>query len=254
MPAIPPLSRVKLPMTVVRFARVITLLALMALPGLAGAMGIRSFVALPVDRGGWVSRFQYLNNFDTDVSTFITNVAWGLSGKDTLLFALPYRLSPSGPNRLGDFSAIYRHTLWQQDTKNSTRRLALLAGGVLATDSQRDGALQLGLVTTVFQARHGFDFDLLYRKGLGSRADDGRYDISWQYRLSPVEYPEWGFATEWYSVIELNGRWRRGHAMDHQITVGAQWVHHNWVLEGGLVQTINNNKETQVLISTRFHF
>ena len=241
-------------MTKVRLAQVFTLLSLMTLPGLAGAMGIRSFVALPVDKGGWVSRFQYMRNFDSDVSTFITSGAYGLTGKDTLLFGLPYRLAPSGSNRLGDFSALYRHTLWQEDTEFSTKRLALLAGGVLATDSERDSAVQLGLVTTFFHDRNGLDIDFLYRKGLGSRIDDGRYDVSWQYRLSPLEYPEWGFTTEWYSVIELNGRWVQGHSMDHQITVGAQWVHHNWVLEGALIQTFNNNNETQLLISTRFHF
>lgn len=220
----------------------------------AEAMGLRSFVALPVNKGGAVFRFQYLHNTDSNVGMTFANAAWGITGKDTLLLGLPYRASPSGGDRLGDFSALYRRTLWQKDSKYKTSRVALLSGGVFATDSERDNAIQLGLVATFYRDRNSFDIDALYRYGLGSRADDGRYDFSWQYRLSPVNYPEWEFPTEWFSVLELNGRWREGNIIDHQMTVGLQWVHHNWVLEGGIIQTINNDHETQFLISTRLHF
>lgn len=217
-------------------------------------MGIRSFVALPVNKDGFVTRFQYLQNTDTNSSFFTSNIAWGLSGKDTLLFGIPYRLSPAGNNRLGDVSVLYRRTLWQHDKKLATTRLALLAGGVIATDSNRENAVQMGLVATFYRDRNGVDVDFLYTKGLDTRIDEGRYDISWQYRFSPKEYPEWGFSTEWYSVIELNGRWREGRSIDHQLTAGLQWVHHNWVLEGAAIQTLNNANDFQFLISTRWHF
>ncbi len=237
-----------------RLIRILPLILLVISPHYAQAMGLRSFVALPVNRGGVVLRQQFLHNSSTDVSGAITNAAWGLTGKDTLLFGLPYRLSPSGSNRVGDFSLLYRRTLWQVDSKYETSRFALLAGAILATDSERDSATQLGFVTTFYRDRNSLDIDILYRWGMGSRRDDGRYDVSWQYRLSPPEYAEWGFTREWFSVIELNGRWQDGRSIDHQMTVGLQWVHNKWVLEGGVIQTLNNNQDTQYLISTRLHF
>jgi len=217
-------------------------------------MGLRSFVALPVNRGGVILRQQFLHDSTTDVIIATSNAAWGLTGKDTLLLGLPYRLSPSGKNRTGDFSLLYRRTLWQADEKYASSRVALLAGAILATDSERDGATQLGFVATFYRHRNSLDIDALYRWGMGSRQNDGRYDVSWQYRLGPSEYPQWGFATEWFSVIELNGRWQNNQSIDHQVTVGLQRVHHKWVLEGGVIRTLNNNQDTQYLISTRVHF
>ena len=217
-------------------------------------MGIRSFVALPVNKGGLVLRQQYLNSPKFNTSRAIFSGAWGLSGRDTLLFGLPYRLTPAGHDRTGDLGFLYRRTFWQVDSSHATSRLALLAGGVLATDSHRDNALQLGMVATFYRDRNSYDLDALYRRGLGSRGDEGQYDISWQYRLSPAEYPEWGFTPEWFTVLELNGRWRQGRSIDHQVTLGLQWVHHNWVLEGGIIRTINNAKQTEYLVGTRFHF
>lgn len=101
-------------------------------------------IVLPVNQGGSVFRFQYLGNTDTDFGVAIVNAALGLTGKDTLLFGLPYRVLPSEGDRLGDFSALYRRTIWQDDRKYETSRVALLTGVVLVTDSKRDGALQLG--------------------------------------------------------------------------------------------------------------
>ncbi len=237
-----------------RVSRFLVLIVLSVIPLVVQAMGLRSFVALPVNQGGAVFRLQYLANTDTDLGIAFVNAALGLTGKDTLLFGLPYRITPTGGDRVGDISALYRRTIWQDDRKHSTTRVALLTGVVLATDSKRDNALQLGMVATFYRDRHSFDVDALYRYGMGSRPDDGRYDVSWQYRLSPSEYPDWGFPTEWYSVVELNGRWRDGDAVDHQLTAGLQWIRHNWVVEGGVIQTINNDHETQYLLSTRLHF
>jgi hypothetical protein len=29
------------------------------------------------------------------------------------------------------------------------------------------------------------------------RPDGARYDVSWQYRMTPAEYPDWGLVSEW---------------------------------------------------------
>jgi hypothetical protein len=217
-------------------------------------MGLRSFVALPVEKMGTVMRLSVESNQDTDTSILSTNAAYGLSAGQTLLLGIPYRLSPGGANRQGDISALYRHILWQKDRLSGTTRAGLLAGAVIPTGNKRDAAAQAGFVYTHFINRHEMDIDGLYQKGIDNRPDSGRYDISWQYRLLPVEYPEWGITSELYSVLELNGRWNEGNNMTHQVTAGLQWVHQKVVIEGGIVQDINNEHDFRYILSTRFHF
>lgn len=220
----------------------------------AYGMGLRSFVALPVEKDGAVIRFAYehLNEINTDILS--ANVAYGLSANQTILLGIPYRLSPGGSDQQGDLSVLYRHILWQQDRWSGTRRLGLLGGATIPTESDRDGALQAGFVFTHFQDRHEYDIDLLYQAGVGDRLASGRYDVSWQYRLSPSERPDWGLPRELNSVLELNGRWNEDGGTVHQITVGLQWVHQKWVIEGGVVQDLNATKDWHYLLSTRFHF
>lgn len=230
------------------------ILAALLNQGAVKAMGLRSFVALPVEKGGRVVRFLVEHNADDDIDTLFVNGAYGLNGKQTLLIGLPYRKSPSGEDRFGDFSALYRHIVWQKDTLTGTRRLGLLAGVVIPTESNRDPALQAGFVSTVYRDRMEWDVDVLYRLGLAERPDSAQYDLSLQYRLTPAQCPDWGIGAEWDAVIELNGRWREGETMVHQVTGGLLWVHRNWVLEGGVVQDLNHPDDTRYIFGTRFHF
>jgi hypothetical protein len=220
----------------------------------AYSMGLRSLVALPVEKGGAVIRLTFERANDADTETLITNAAYGFTANQTLLLGMPYRLSPSGNNRQGDVSVLYRHIVWQQDTLSGTDRLGLLGGVIVPTENDRDAAIQAGFVFTHFKNRHEIDIDALYQSGTANRPDSGRYDISWQYRLSPVEHPDWGISTELNTVLELNGRWNEGNSVTQQITAGLQWVHKKTVIDGGVVQDLNNAHETRYLISTRFHF
>lgn len=218
----------------------------------AYSMGLRTFVALPVEKGGAVARFSFDHREDSD--TFITSVAYGLSAKRTLLFGLPYRLSPSGNDRQGDLSVLYRQITYQQDSASGTNRLGLLGGVVIPTETDRKAAVQAGLVFTHFKGRSEIDIDALYQVGTENRIDTGRYDLSWQYRLLPTERPDWGLVKELNTVVELNGRWQENSNMTHQITLGLQQVHQKWVIEGGVSQEINNNNQFSYLLSARFHF
>ena len=47
-------------------------------------------------------------NADRDVNVLTTNLAYGISGTQTLFLGLPYRLSPSGPDRLADLNVLCR--------------------------------------------------------------------------------------------------------------------------------------------------
>ena len=220
----------------------------------AVAMGIRSFVALPLEKGGTVLRLFGERNQDTDTDILTTNLAYGLSGKQTLFAAVPYRLSSGQGNRTGDVSTLYRHTVIQQDKINGTSRLGLLGGAVIPTDSDRDWRVQAGAVATFFRQRYEWDLDALWIEGLGDAKDRARYDIAWQYRLSPAEYPEWGIGSEWDIDLELGGRWERGDSMVHQGTIGLQTIHKRWVLEGAVVKDLNGPNDTRYILSTRIHF
>lgn len=218
------------------------------------AMGLRSFVALPVDKGGSVLRFQIEHDQNADRDKAITNAAYGISAKQTLLFGLTYQLSPGGSERLGDMSVLYRHMIQQDDFLGGTHRIGLLAGLIVPTDNDRDAGIQAGAVSTFYQGRHEWDIDALYQVGLDNRPDSARYDISWQYRLTPEHYPDWGIGSELNSVLELGGRWTRGNETLHQVTLGLQWIHPRWVLEGAIFQDLNGPEDTHFLASTRFHF
>ena len=218
-------------------------------------MGLRSFVALPIEKGGSILRLLGERNVDANVTVLNNTLAHGLSGTQTLFLGLPFRLSPSGGgDRVGDFGLLYRHIAWQVDTPNTTSRLGVLGGAVLPTDSGRDPRLRAGAVATFYRGRYEWDIDGLWVEGIGSARDSARYDLSWQYRLTPATYPEWGIGSEWDVVVEYGGRWRERESLTHQFTLGLQWIHKNWVLEGGVVQDVSTPHDTRFLLSTRVHF
>ena len=220
----------------------------------ASSMGLRSFVALPVDLDGYVVRFSYEHLTGGDKDTFVTSAAYGFTHDKTLLFGIPYNTSSGHGDSFGDLSALYRHTILQDDFFSGTSRLALLGGAIVPSDNERDPAVQAGFVYTFFEDRHEFDVDVLYQAGIDNRPDSGRYDASWQYRLSPSLHPEWGIASELNTVAELNGRWKEGSGIIHQVTIGLQLVNPRWVIEGGIIKDINNVNDLSIILSTRFHF
>ncbi len=220
----------------------------------ASAMGIRSFVALPLEEGGTVLRLFGERNPDQERTVLTANLAYGVNARQTLFFGVPYRLSYGAGDRLGDISGLYRYTTWQVDNLEGTSRLGLLGGVVVPTDSNRDPGVQAGAVATFFRHRYEWDLDVLWIEGLGDRKDRARYDIAWQYRLIPAEYPDWGIGSEWDLDLELGGRWERGSDTVHQATIGLQSIHKRWVLEGAVVRDLDGPNDTQFILSTRFHF
>ncbi|WP_439889170.1 hypothetical protein ACSX1C_09230 [Pseudomonas sp. MBLB4123] len=212
----------------------------------ASAMGLRSFVALPLEKGGTVARALLEHQRQADTTQLTTELAHGLSATQTLMFALPYRIQGGEGSRTGDLSALYRHQLWSADRVSGTTRWSLLGGALV----DEDGRLrpQLGSVITWFQGRHEVDADLLAaRQGNGQPAR-ARYDLSWQYRLNPGE------RIWWMSVLELGGRWEEGSSTTQQLTVGLQRIAGRWVIEGGMVKDLNNEHDTAVLLGVRLHF
>jgi hypothetical protein len=216
-------------------------------------MGLRSFVALPVEKNGTVLRSIVEHNTDNDTNNLTANMAYGVSHTQTLLMGLPYRLSSGDGDSLGDAGILYRHIVRQQDTAVGTQRVGLLGGVIVPTDGDRDNALQAGTVYTLYRGQNEIDIDVLYQQGLGNRNNAARYDLSWQHRISPTEYPEWGIPKELYVVTEIGGRWKQGNRTVNQFTLGLQWVIKRWVIEGGAIKDLNALHQTSLLFSVRFH-
>jgi hypothetical protein len=231
------------------------LVALICLHGIAAhAGGLRSLVALPLEPGGIVTRLQVVGSSSPDNMSVTGTVLYGLTTRQTLIISVPYRDLESGEDGLGYVTGLYRHTIFQHDAPGATRRIAVIGGVRVPTDSNLDPQIGAGLVATTYKRRSEWDFDVLWMEALGRSGNSARYDISWQYRLSPSEYPEWGIPTEWQSVVELGGRYSEGSEMVHQLTFGALWVHPSWVFEAGIIQDLNGPDATSFLLGIRTHF
>jgi len=220
----------------------------------AHAGGLRSLVALPLEPGGIVTRLQVVGSSNPDDVTVVGTVLYGLTTRQTLIFSVPYRELEFGDDGFGYVTGWYRGTVYQHDEPNATRRIAVIGGVRVPTDSNLDSQISAGIVATMYRHRSEWDIDLVWMQGLGRGGDNARYDVSWQYRLTPSEYPEWGIPTEWQSVVELGGRYAEGSEMVHQLTVGALWVHPSWVLEAGVIQDLNGPDVTSFLLGIRKHF
>ncbi len=231
------------------------LVALTCLVGnVAYAGGLRSLVALPLEPGGIIVRLQGIGSSSPDNISVAGTLLYGLTTRQTLILSVPYRDLETGDDGFGYVTGLYRRTVYQHDEPNATRRIAVIGGLRVPTDSDLDPQISAGLVTTIYRRRSEWDIDLVWMEGLGRSGNNARYDISWQYRLTPSEYPEWGIPTEWQSVVELGGRYAEGSEMVHQLTVGALWVHPSWVLEAGVIQDLNGPDVTSFLLGIRKHF
>lgn len=219
------------------------------------AMGLRSFVALPINKGGVVTRLVVDEVPETNNEQLTSNLAYGIDGRQTLFIAAPYRISSGKGDRLGDISLLYRNILWQDIESTNPTRIGLLLGGVAPTDSDRDLKASAGFVVTHVNDKHEIDVDALWQYGIDDAPNTLRYDLSWQYRIYPQEFPEWGLSSLVNTVFEFAGRGVEGDTVVQQITGGLQWVvTPRWVLEGGIIQDINGPDDTNYIVSARFHF
>lgn len=218
-------------------------------------MGLRSFVALPINKGGVVTRIVFDEIPETNNKQLTSNLAYGIDGKQTFFIAAPYRLSSGNGDRLGDIDLLYRNIVWQDLDSINPTRFALLVGAAIPTENDRDPKASAGFVVTHVKDRHEWDADALWQQGIDDAPNTLRYDLSWQYRIYPKEYPEWGLSSLLNTVVELGGRGEEGNTVVQQVTGGFQWVvTPRWVLEGGVIQDLNGPDDTNYLVSTRFHF
>jgi hypothetical protein len=208
------------------------LVTLLSMP--AQATGVRSFVALPVEDGGVVVRA--LGGFQDDraLTTLGLSGAYGITAKDTLLVGLPLRSLAAGPDMHGPTSVLYRRTLWQRDAPEGTSRFASLVGLTVPVEGGQASQIQVGGVYTYYRDRTQWDVDAIWRPERSGMPASGRYDIAWDFRLSPAEYPDWAPVGEWHLIAELNGRYVEGIGTDNRLLAAGRYTRRSWLLEFGV--------------------
>lgn len=207
----------------------------------AFAAPINSNVALPVRKGGLIFRSQVRwlkasddptgQNRERDVIAIPNVLLYGAT-RDLALFAIfPYIFrtlkfpDPETGNRInqkdngiGDLNLIARYTVYANDYRSGTFRLAPLFGIKLPTGDNDLKPIvtdsfdfQLGLVSTVTWdfGRHEIDADAVYRLNTEAdnfdKGDSLTYDLSYQLRVFPWSLPEKGLPNFVYLVAEANG-------------------------------------------------
>ena len=104
----------------------------------ARAGGLRSLVALPLEPGGVVTRLQVVGSFSPDNMLVTGTVLYGLTPRQTLIIGVPYRKLELGDDGFGYVTGFYRGTVYQHDRPNATRRIAVIGGIRVPTDSDLD--------------------------------------------------------------------------------------------------------------------
>lgn len=216
---------------------------------------INSNVALPVRKGGLIFRSQVRwlkasddptgQNRERDVIAIPNVLVYGAT-RDLALFAIfPYIFrtlkfpDPETGNRInqkdngiGDLTLIARYTVYANDYRSGTFRLAPLLGVKLPTgdDDLRpittDSVdVQFGGVSTVTwdYGRHEIDADAVYRLNTEAdnfdKGDSLTYNLSYQFRVFPWTLPERGLPNFVYLVAEANGFFSKKNELD-SFTIG----------------------------------
>ncbi len=210
-------------------------IASVSVAGIVQAAGINTNVALPVREGGYVYRTQLrfhsasddptILDRDIDVYAIANVLVYGVTARTTLFGILPYfsrsvdftdaglRQSDDADG-FGDLRFLLRQTVYARDAVQRTSRLGLLAGLEIPSGKEEFSShstdYQLGAVYTLQDGRHELDADLIYKINTEGRGrelgDELQYDLAYQLRVSPWEWPERGTPSQIYLVIEANGK------------------------------------------------
>ncbi len=202
------------------------------------AAGINTNVALPVRQGGFVYRTQLRllsasddpTPLDRDISVYaVPNVlVYGATARTTLFGILPYffrsvNFRDAGfrqrddADGFGDLTFLVRQTVYARDAVQRTSRLGLLAGLEIPSGKEEFSShstdFLLGGVYTLQDGRHELDADLLYKINTEGRGlelgEELQYNLAYELRISPWQWPERGTPSQIYLVLEANGKTTR---------------------------------------------
>jgi len=216
------------------------------MPGLPHAAPQTFNTALPVGKGNFVMREQFLYRQASDdagamdrnleVRGAVSVLGYGATSDLAVFGVLPYldkELDLTGPegqrisrstSGLGDARVFARYTLFQQDRRGSTFRVAPFLGIKMPTgdDDDRDSLGRIpqplqsgsgswdplaGVVVTYQTLDYQIDTQIRYEANTEANSfefgDEFRFDASLQYRLLPRELGA-GVPAFLYGVIETN--------------------------------------------------
>jgi len=258
--------------------------------------------ALPVSQGEviWREQFIYKQSEDADgqdqtAATVMSVLGYGISHDLAVFGVVPYTwrslddvTDDRDTDGLGDIRAFGRYTVYQDDFKGGTFRIAPFAGLEMPTgeDQERDsqGVLPVplqpgsgtwdvfgGLIATYASVDYNIDTQISYQNngedhGI-ERGDSISADASFQYRIFPNELsgdvP--GYA---YALLETNWVYEnkmRVNGVDNPnsggtrlyLTPGLQYATKRWVAEAvvqvPVTQNLNGpNREDEYIIRTGF--
>ncbi|MDE2085821.1 MAG: transporter [Xanthomonadaceae bacterium] len=225
----------------------------------------------------------------------VSVLAYGVNGKLTVFGMAPYAdktldmVTPMGPvhrtnHGLGDSTFFIRYTVYQDNRRGASFRIAPLLGVVTPTgrDAYRDaygtqprmfqpgsgtwGALG-GVVVTYQTLDYEFDSSLTYR-GNGRHAGYSpgsatEFDASFQYRLLPRVLGG-GVPRFLYGVLETNLIHTGRSIVDDRAAVasggtewfiapGLEYVTPRWVLQGAVQIPVQRNVDTGALRDRRIY-
>jgi hypothetical protein len=200
----------------------------------------------------------------------LSQVAYGLRSNLSLQLDVPmvYRdLDLSGPGDddefgLGDSALLLKYRIHQDDpAPTETTRLSLIGGLQIPgnvsfeMDSSSDAWDPIiGAVFSTVVGRHGFNTSLLWEFYTGNdddQSDSMRYDASYLFRLSPVEYAA-DTSGALYSVMELNGFY--GTNGDHELYLspGVMYEARTFTLDATVMlpvcQDVDHRAESEFII------
>ncbi len=265
--------------------------------------------ALPVAKNAFINREQLiLKQFDQDSSSLnrklkvnglVSVIGYGVTPKLAVFAALPYldkslKLTVNGfPQRrssenFSDIKIFARYTVFQQDERSKTLRMAVFAGidSASGKSNQQDSLGTLpqplqsgsgsvdpfaGLVMTYQTLDYEFDAQISYQNNARNNnflfGDVIKADASFQYRILPVEMSD-DTDSFTYAVLELNlikqqqDQFFNANNINSGgttvfLTPGIQYVTSKYILEAAVqlpvVQNLNGSAlETDYIFTTGF--
>ncbi len=200
----------------------------------------------------------------------LNQIAYGVTKKFSLQFDAPLvytdlNLSTPGDDDdfgLGDMTLLAKYRIFQDDpAPTDTTRFSVIAGLQIPgnvefeMDSSNDAWDPIiGAVFSTVQGRHGFNADALWEFYTGDEDDQSdslRYDVSYLYRLSPVQYTAETTGAI-YAVAELNGFY--GTNGDHELFLspGIMYESRKFTLDATVMipvhQEVDNRAESEFLV------
>jgi len=165
---------------------------------------------------------------------------------------------------LADMTFLVKVRIVQKDELLKTTRIGLIGGVEMPTGKDRFSSDSFdpifGSVYTYQTDRGEWDADLIYKWNTGSGVqsfDTLRYDLAYQHRVWPVEYPEKGIPTLWNIVAEANGSYSTQGNHLVFLSPGIQCVTKRWILESSIQLPVirdlkGNNPEPDFVLTGGF--